>query len=149
MDISAVTVPSVLAAAFESKARLLFGTDIDFALHERGRYIMFKVVNGRRVLADEDDDGNVITALVSTSFGEKLKPFVAGEGIDLDAPLLLFQFQGILDAIDRLGKRGKSKSEIKTILENVFFRGPPENPEEMKPSRSLRIPFRPFFDPCQ
>ena len=122
MDISAVTVPSVIAMALESKVRLLFGTDIDFALVERGRYVMFKFMNGKRVLADEDDTGNVITALVSQNFGQKLKSFALDAGIILDAPLLLFQFEGILDAVARLKKRGKSRIEIRAALENLFYR---------------------------
>ncbi|MBM3133441.1 MAG: hypothetical protein FJZ95_10505, partial [Chloroflexi bacterium] len=64
MDISAVTVPSVMATAMASKARLVFGTDIDFALTERGRYISFKIANGQRTLAGDNDNGNIITALV-------------------------------------------------------------------------------------
>ncbi len=122
MDISAVTVPSVIAMALESKVRLLFGTDIDFALVERGRYVMFKMVDGHRVLADEDDNGSVITALVSQNFGQKLKSFVLEAGIFLDAPLLIFQFEGILEAVERLRARGMNESFIKETLENLFFR---------------------------
>ena len=121
MDISAVTIPSVIAMALESKVKLLFGTDIDFALVERGRYIMFKVQNGQRVLAQEDDSGSVITALVSQNFGEQLKSFALEEGIVMDAPLLLFQFEGVLDAVERLQQKGMSKTEIKSILENLFY----------------------------
>lgn len=122
MDISAVTVPSVLEIAFASDVRLLFGTDIDFSLTERGKYIMFKYANGQRVLAKPEDRGTVITALVSTSFGNQLKEFVNEEGIDLDSPLLLFQFEGILKAVAGLQQKGKSRAEIKSILENLFFR---------------------------
>jgi len=122
MDISAVTVPSVLAMAFESNVRLVFGTDIDFALTERGKYVMFKIANGERVLADDEDNGNVITALVSTNFGDQLKPFAAEQGIDLDAPLILFQMEGILDAIGRIEKNGRTQEEIQVILEDLFFR---------------------------
>ncbi|NQT71958.1 MAG: amidohydrolase family protein [Chloroflexi bacterium] len=122
MDISAVTVPSVLAMAFESNAKLLFGTDIDFALVERGRYIMFRVADGKRVLVDDDDNGNVITALVSQNFGKKLKSFALESGIILDAPLLLFQFEGILDAVGKLELNGRDQVFIKTVLENLFYR---------------------------
>ena len=122
MDISAVTVPSVLAKAFESNVRLVFGTDIDFALTERGKYVMFKIANGERVLADDEDNGSVITALVSTNFGDKLKPFAAKQGIDLDAPLILFQMEGILDAIGRIERNGRTQEEIRVILEDLFFR---------------------------
>ena len=122
MDISAVTVPSVLEIAFTSDIKLVFGTDIDFSLTERGKYIMFKYSNGQRVPAEPEDKGTVITALVSTSFGTQLREFVAEEGIDLDAPLLLFQLEGILDAIGRLRKKGRLKAEIKPILERLFFR---------------------------
>lgn len=122
MDISAVTVPSVLAMAFESNAKLLFGTDIDFALVERGRYIMFRVADGKRVLVDDEDNGNVITALVSQNFGKKLKSFALESGIILDAPLLLFQFEGILDAVGKLELNGRDQVFIKTVLENLFYR---------------------------
>lgn len=122
MDISAVTVPSVLAMAFESNAKLLFGTDIDFALVERGRYIMFRVADGKRVLVDDEYNGNVITALVSQNFGEKLKSFALESGIILDAPLLLFQFEGILDAVAKLESNGRDQVFIKTVLENLFYR---------------------------
>lgn len=122
MDISAVTVPSVIAMALESNARLLFGTDIDFALVERGRYITFRIVDGRRVLVDDEDNGNVITALISQNFGEKLKLFALESGIVLDAPLLIFQFEGILDAVEKLKSQGRDHSFIKTALENLFFR---------------------------
>jgi predicted TIM-barrel fold metal-dependent hydrolase len=122
MDISAVTVPSVLEIAFSSNVKLLFGTDIDFSIAERGRYIMFRYEDGQRVLADDYERGSVITALVSTSFGDQLKGFAAENGIDLDAPMLIFQLEGILDAIDRLQRRGKAKAEVKLILENLFFR---------------------------
>ena len=122
MDVSAVTVPSVLELAFASDIKLVFGTDIDFSLTERGKYIMFKYRDGQRVLADPGDRGAIITALVSTSFGEKLREFVAAKGIDLNSPLLLFQIEGILDAIERLQKGGKPREEVKPILENLFFR---------------------------
>lgn len=122
MDISAVTIPSVIARALESKVNLLFGTDIDFSLVERGRYIMFKIVDGERVLADEDDNGNLITALVSQNFGQKLKAFVLEAGIDLDAPLLVFQFEGILRAAERLAKKGMPEDKIKLVLEKLFYR---------------------------
>jgi len=122
MDISAVTIPSVIAMALESKVRLLFGTDIDFALVERGRYVMFKIVDGERVLADEDDNGSVITALVSQNFGQKLKPFALESGIFLDAPLLIFQFEGVLEAVKKLKQRGKDEVEIKETLEGLFFK---------------------------
>ena len=122
MDISAVSVPSVLAIALSSDVKLVFGTDIDFSLTERGKYIMFKYANGQRVLAEPEDNGTVVTTLVSTSFGNKLKGFVADEGIDLDAPLLLFQLEGIIDAADRLTQNGKSWTQMKSILENLFFR---------------------------
>lgn len=122
MDISAVTVPSVLAMALDSNIRLVFGTDIDFALTERGKYVMFKIANGERVLADDEDNGSVITALVSTNFGDQLKPFAASKGIDLDAPLILFQMEGILDAIGRIKKNGRTQGEIRIILEKLFFR---------------------------
>lgn len=120
MDISAVTIPSVMAMAFESNVKLLYGTDIDFALVERGRYVMFKVDNGRRTLANDDAAGNVITALVSQNFGQKLKPFVLEAGIPLDAPLMVFQWEGILDAVDRLTAKGLPAERIKSILENLF-----------------------------
>lgn len=122
MDISAVTIPSVLAMAFESNVRLVFGTDIDFALVERGRYIMFRVADGKRVLVDDEYNGNVITALVSQNFGEKLKSFALESGIILDAPLLLFQFEGILDAVAKLESKGRDQIFIKTVLENLFYR---------------------------
>ena len=122
MDISAVTIPSVLEIALESKAKLLFGTDIDFALVERGRYVMFKSSNGKRVLAEEGEPGNVITSLVSQNFGQQLRPFIMEQGIDLDAPLLLFQFEGILNAVNRLQQKGVSQSRIKEILEALFFK---------------------------
>ncbi|MDY6911343.1 MAG: amidohydrolase family protein [Chloroflexota bacterium] len=122
MDISAVTVPSVIAMALESPARLLFGTDVDFVLTERGKYIMFKPNGGNRVLAEDTDGGNVITALVSTNFGEQLKPFVAEQGIELDAPLMLFQFEGILSAIAMLENKSTSQEEMTLMLQNLFFR---------------------------
>ncbi len=122
MDISAVTIPSVISMALESKVKLLFGTDIDFALVERGRYVMFKIVNGERVLVEDDDNGNVITALVSQNFGAQLKTFILESGIILDGPLLLFQFEGILDAIERLGNKGKTQEEIRVLLERLFFK---------------------------
>lgn len=122
MDISAVTVPSVIAAAMASPAHLVFGTDIDFALFERGRYIMFKIKEGRRVLAGDEENGNVITALVSTNFGSQLREFARGAGIELDAPLLIFQFEGIMAAADRLRKRGKTPAEITSALQALFFR---------------------------
>ncbi len=121
MDISAVTVPSVLAMALESDTRLLFGTDIDFTLAERGRYIMFKVTDGQRVLANESDKGNIITALVSTNFGEQLKQFVLEAGIELDAPLLLFQYDGLAEAAEMLKGWGKSEGEIQNALERLFY----------------------------
>ena len=122
MDISAVTVPSVLETAFCSNIKLLFGTDIDFSLTERGHYIMFRYQDGQRVLADEKDKGSVITALVSTSFGDQLKGFATEQGIDLDAPLFLFQLDGILNATDRLKKRGQNRAGIERILQNLFFK---------------------------
>ena len=123
MDISAVTVPSVLEIALSSNIKTVFGTDIDFSLTEQGKYIMFKYSNGHRVMADEEDMGNdVATTLVSTNFGEKFKPFAAKRGIDLNAPLFLFQLEGIIKAIEGLQKTGRPKAEIKSILENLFFR---------------------------
>ncbi len=122
MDISAVTIPSVIAMALESKVKVLFGTDIDFALVERGRYVMFKITNGERILASDEDNGNVITALVSQNFGQKLKPFALEAGIMMDAPLLLFQFEGILDAVEKLQRKGMEYSEIGPILENLLLR---------------------------
>lgn len=122
MDISAVTVPSVLARALDSKVRLLFGTDIDFALTERGKYIMFKTVSGQRILASDDERGNVMTALVSTSFGEQLKSFLDEQGIDLDAPLMLFQFNGILEAIKKLQEKNIAEDRLRNMLEGLFFR---------------------------
>lgn len=120
MDISAVTIPSVIAMAMESPARLLFGTDIDFALVERGRYIMFRVINGKRVLAGDEENGNAITALVSQNFGSQLHAFARDEGIELDAPLLLFQLEGILGAVDRLRGRGRDKKELRGILRDMM-----------------------------
>jgi len=100
MDISAVTVSSVLVSALTGNVKLLFGTDIDFALVEQGRYVMYKMINGKRVLADDDNSDKVITALVM---------FVA-------------QWEGILDAVDTLKKSGKPDARIKLILEDLFFR---------------------------
>lgn len=122
MDISAVTVPSVLAIAFCSKLKLVFGTDIDFSLTERGRYVTFKYTGGQRVLCHGGDRRDAITALVSTSFGHQIKDFAAAEGIDLDAPMLLFQFEGICDAVQRLERGGRAEADTKLILENLFFR---------------------------
>ncbi|GEM_PF-1153455 len=122
MDISAVTIPSVIAAALREKAHLVFGTDIDFALFERGRYIMFKIAEGRRVLAHDEENGNVITALVSTNFGAQLRNFAAEQRIELDAPLIIFQFEAIMGAAEKLGKWGKSPAEIASALQALFFR---------------------------
>jgi len=120
MDISAVTVPSVLAMALESDVRLMFGSDIDFALVERGRYVTFKVIDGKRVLASGDDNGNLITALVSQNFGMQLRHFVVEAGIDLNAPLMVFQFEGIIDAVERLRARGIQGETIKAKLQNLL-----------------------------
>jgi len=120
MDVSAVTIPSVIAMAMESPVRLLFGTDIDFALVERGRYIMFRVVNGKRVLADDEENGNAITALVSQNFGGQLRPFAGEAGIDLSAPLLIFQLEGILGAVERLRERGRGEADLRKMLGNML-----------------------------
>lgn len=120
MDISAVTVPSVIAAAMASPAHLVFGTDIDFALFERGRYITFKIREGRRVLADDEENGNLITALVSTNFGAQLRGFALEAGIELDAPLIVFQFEGIMAAAERLRKRAESPAEITAAVHALF-----------------------------
>ena len=89
---------------------------------ERGKYVMFKIVEGQRMLAEDDDNGSVITALLSQNFGQQLWPFIVEEGIDIDAPLLLFQFEGILEAVEWLRKRGRTKIETQSILENLFYR---------------------------
>lgn len=122
MDISAVTVPSVLEIALSSKINLLFGTDIDFSLTERGRYVMFKYSNGDRILADDGNNGNLITSLVSNSFGIQLREFAAENGIDLNAPMFVFQMEGILDAVERLRQKGAPKAEIAATLQNIFHR---------------------------
>jgi len=123
MDISAVTVPAVLETAFTGNIKLVFGTDMDFSLTEQGKYIMFNYSDGRRVIADKEDAGNdVTTTLVSTNFGKELKPFVASLGIDINAPLFLFQLEGIVKAVEGLQETHKPRSEITSILENLFFR---------------------------
>lgn len=83
---------------------------------------MFKYAEGQRVLANGDDRGGVITALVSTSFGDQLKEFAAQREINLDAPMMLFQFQGILEAIENLREKGRSEAEIKRVLQAIFYR---------------------------
>jgi len=122
MDISAVTVPSVLEIVLSSKINLLFGTDIDFSLTERGRYVMFKYSNGDRILADDGDNGNLITSLVSNSFGIQLREFAAENGIDLDAPMFVFQMEGILDSIERLRAKGTNQLRIMDILNRLLWR---------------------------
>ncbi len=122
MDISAVTVPSVLEIALFSKINLLFGTDIDFSLTERGRYVMFKYSNGDRILADDGDNGNLITSLVSNSFGIQLREFAAENGIDLDAPMFVFQMEGILDSVERLRANGTNQLRIMDILNRLLWR---------------------------
>ncbi|MCJ7774395.1 MAG: hypothetical protein MUP22_14830, partial [Desulfobacterales bacterium] len=119
---SAVSVSSVLANALAENVKLLFGTDIDFALVEHGRYVTYKMINGKRVLADEDNSDKAITALVSTHFGQQLKKFVLSQGIDLNVPLFLAQLAGILDAVDTLKKSGTPDVRIKSILEDLFFK---------------------------
>ena len=127
MDISAVTVSSVLAAALSGNVKLLYGTDIDFALTEQGRYVTYKMSNGERVLADTDTSDKAITALVSTHFGRQLKEFVQGQGIDLNYPMLVAQWEGILDAVDMLKKSGTQDDRIKLMLEDLFFRNAEEH----------------------
>jgi predicted TIM-barrel fold metal-dependent hydrolase len=122
MDISAVTVSSVLATALSGNVKLLYGTDIDFALTEQGRYVTYKMVNGNRVLADTDTSDKTITALVSTHFGRQLKEFVQGQGIDVSYPMLVAQWEGILDAVDMLKETGTKDSRIKSMLEDLFFK---------------------------
>jgi len=122
MDISAVTVPSVLEIALFSKINLLFGTDIDFSLTERGRYVMFKYSNGDRILADDGDNGNLITSLVSNSFGIQLREFAAENGIDLDAPMFVFQMEGILDSVERLRAKGTNQLRIMDMLNRLLWR---------------------------
>ncbi|MBW2180885.1 MAG: amidohydrolase family protein, partial [Deltaproteobacteria bacterium] len=122
MDISAVTVSSVLARALDGNAKLLYGTDIDFALTEQGRYVMYRMINGKRVLADDDNSDKVITALVSTHFGNQLKEFIQSQKIDLNYPMLVAQWEGILDAVDTLKRSGTPDARIKLILEDLFFR---------------------------
>jgi predicted TIM-barrel fold metal-dependent hydrolase len=126
MDISAVTVSSVLAAAVSGKVKLLYGTDIDFALTEQGRYVTYKMMNGKRVLADGDTSDKAITALVSTHFGRQLKEFVQSQGIDLTAPMLVAQWEGILDAVDMLKQSGTGNEQITLIIEDLFFRNAEE-----------------------
>lgn len=122
MDISAVTASPVLVAALEGPVKLLFGTDIDFALAQRGKYITYSVSDGKRVLADEDNSDKAITALVSTHFGKQLKAFASDQGIDLDRPLFLFQLEGILNAVDGLKHSGVTDDRIKKLLEDLFYR---------------------------
>ena len=122
MDISAVTVSSVLATALSGNVKLLYGTDIDFALTEQGRYFAYKVINGKRVLADDDNSDKVITALVSTHFGNQLKEFIQSQKINLNYPMLVAQWEGILDAVDTLKRSGTQDARIKLILEDLFFR---------------------------
>jgi hypothetical protein len=122
MDISAVTVSSVLETALSGNVKLLYGTDIDFALTEQGRYVTYTMSNGKRVLAHTDTSNKAITALVSTHFGKQLKGFVQSQGIDLNYPMLVAQWKGILDAVDILKESGIQDAKIKRILENLFFR---------------------------
>ena len=83
LDISAVTIPSVLEIAFSSKARLLFGTDMDFSLSEWGKYIMLKEIDGRKILANEEERGDLMAVLVSASFGDKYKELISQQGIEI------------------------------------------------------------------
>jgi len=126
MDISAVTVSSVLETALAGNVKLLYGTDIDFALTEQGRYVTYKMSNGDRVLADTDTSDKAITALVSTHFGKQLKGFVQSQGIDLSYPMLVAQWEGILDAVDMLKQSGTKDEQIKLMLEDLFFRNAEE-----------------------
>lgn len=137
MDISAVSVSSVLANALAGNIKLLFGTDIDFALVEYGRYVAYKVINGKRILAEDDISDKVITALVSTHFGQQLKKFVLSQVIDLDVPLFLAQLVGILDAVDTLKKSGAPDVRIKSILEGLFFK----NAEQLLKANSKESAF--------
>jgi len=126
MDVSAVTVSSVFADALTGKVELVYGTDNDFALVEHGRYVTYKMKNGKRVLAFDDISDKAITALVSTHFGEQLKAFVKEQGVDLSMPMIVAQWEGILDAVDAIRKSGMPDTQIKWILENLFFRNAEE-----------------------
>ena len=73
-------------------------------------------------MARAQERKSAITTLVSTSFGKQLREFTDEERIDINAPLYVFQLDGILGAIDILEREGKSQFEITSILENLFFR---------------------------
>jgi hypothetical protein len=122
MDISAVSVFTVFSIAFKRSVNLLYGTDNDFALAEQGRYVTYKMKNAKRVLAFDDTSDKAITALVSTHFGKQLRGFVHEQGIDLSMPMIVAQWEGILNAVEALEQTGTSGDEIRAILENLFFR---------------------------
>lgn len=122
MDISAVSVFTVFSIAFKRSVNLLYGTDNDFALAEQGRYVTYKMKNAKRVLAFDDTSDKAITALVSTHFGAQLREFAYHQEIDLNMPMLVAQWEGIVDAVEALKKTGTSGDKIKAILEKLFFR---------------------------
>ncbi len=122
LDISTITIPSVLEMAFSSKVKLLFGTDMDFSLTERGRYVMVKRSGEEKILADEETQESVKTVLVSNSFGKEFRELVLRRGIEINAPLFIFQLEGIMKAVERLREKGKAEEELKEILTSLFYR---------------------------
>ena len=106
LDVSAITLPEAFELALLSPAQLLFGTDMDFCLIERGRYILI----GRRAV------------LVSQSFGRRFKGLAQEQGIELNAPLFLFQLEGLMEAVERLKRKGMGEEELGQRLKALFYR---------------------------
>lgn len=109
LDVSAVTIASALELALASDARLLFGTDLDFSLVERARYVVTREVGGETFLADEAERGDTKTVLVGTNYGLRYRALVSQAGISTALPLFLFQLEAMTKAARRLGDAGRGE----------------------------------------
>ncbi len=119
LDVSAITLPEAFELVLLSPAQLLFGTDMDFCLTERGRYILIKHEATQRAV------------LVSQSLGKRFKGLAQEQGLELNAPLFLFQLEGLMEALARLRRKGMDKEELKQRLKALFY----QNAEQILQNR--------------
>ena len=114
-DASTITYPETLKEALSLPLRILFGTDIDFCLVERGLYLAFE-----QNLALSSPLRRASVHLVSSKFGGKYREALPEPP---RKPLLLFQLEAICEAY-KLLKQDLGAEKAEKIFRDFLFESP-------------------------
>ncbi|MFH1087043.1 MAG: amidohydrolase family protein, partial [Chloroflexota bacterium] len=121
LDISTVTLPSTLEAAFHSAARLCFGTDIDFCLSEKGRHFLLTRTPENKTQLATPEHQAAFAALVSTSFGSRYREVLSPHGIQAHFPMFMYQMEAITLAAEKV-----SPARRQVMLRRLFWQNATE-----------------------